>query len=178
MPSSVSQYRLRKAYDEGRRSANEPPESNPYDNPRLRRLWELGRTQQLDGTAQGPVPPLKPGESRAVRPTPGVPGGKPKGAPRRPGPPRRNFGGGSRGGYGGGGGGGGYGGGSGGSRYGGGGGGYGGGGGGGSGGGYGNRSAGPRDSGNRDSGNRGGGYGSGGSGGGYSGGGGGGYGRR
>src|SRR5688500_10851028 len=138
MPSSISKARLRKAFNEGRRSANEPGAENPYDNPKLRQLWEDGRSQQLAGQLKVPSPPMEQGETRAMRPLPK--GQKP---PRQAGGPRQRSGGfggggGGRGGFGdrgggGGGGRGGYGGGGGGrgGGYGGGGGGEGGGGGGG-----------------------------------------------
>jgi hypothetical protein len=125
MPSSISKARLRKAFNEGRRSANEPGALNPYDNPKLRQLWEDGRSQQLAGQLKVPIPPLEQGETRAMRPLP-----KGQRPPRPAGPRPRSGGfggggGGGRGGFGargGGGGRGGYGGGGGGNRGGGGGG--------------------------------------------------------
>jgi hypothetical protein len=108
VPSSISKARLRKAFDEGRRSANsEVP--NPYDNPKLQALWEQGRRMQRSGELKSPIPQLAHGETRAERVTHNPPGSakaaRPP-APRRPGgPPRRGGGGGGYGGggYGGGG---------------------------------------------------------------------------
>ena len=54
MPSNLSKSRLRKAFDEGRRSAISDRAENPYDNPKLRKLWESGRTQQRAGDYQNP----------------------------------------------------------------------------------------------------------------------------
>ena len=131
MPSSISKARLHKAFNEGRRSATVESAENPYDNPKLRQLWELGRTKQRAGEVKIPLPPLIHGETRAQRAPQNPPGSK---RPARPAPRPRNspYGGGrggGGGGYGGGGGnryggggGGGYGGGGGGNRYGGGGG--------------------------------------------------------
>ena len=136
MPSSISKARLHKAFNEGRRSATVESAENPYDNPKLRQLWELGRTKQRAGEVKVPLPPLVHGETRAQRAPQNPPGSK---RPARPAPRPRNSpygggrGGGGGGGYGGGGGnryGGGGGSGGGGGGYGGGGGGYGGGGGG------------------------------------------------
>ena len=133
MPSSISRIRLRKAFNEGRRSATNESAENPYDNPKLRQLWEEGRTQQRAGQLTIPIPPLEKGETRAQRAVHNPPGSRrasqPPQRPRGPGgPPRGGSGGGYRGGgggyrsdRGGGGGGGGYGGGGGGYRGGGGG---------------------------------------------------------
>ena len=66
MPSSISKARLRKAFDEGRRSATETAE-NPYDNPKLRQLWDQGRAMQRAGELATPLPPLAHGERRASR---------------------------------------------------------------------------------------------------------------
>lgn len=140
MPSSISKARLRKAFNEGRRSATEPAAQNPYDNAKLRQLWEDGRSQQKAGQIKTPIPPLEHGETRAMRPSEIEPGAR---RPSRPPAPRPRGGpggfGGGRGGFGGGRGGGGGGGGFGGGRGGGGGGGGYGGGGGGRGGGFGDR---------------------------------------
>lgn len=123
MPSTISKARLRKAFNEGRRSAKVDAEENPYDNPKLRRLWEQGREQQRSGQITTPIPLLAPGETRAQRALHNPPGTKR--AARQPAPRQqrsrpggygggRGYGGGSRGsggsrGYGSGGGGGGYG---------------------------------------------------------------------
>src|SRR3954469_4873831 len=103
MPSNISKARLGKAFNEGRRAAREPNATNPYDNPKLRGLWEQGRTMEQAGEIKTPIPPLAHGETRA-QPHPQNPP-RPKPPSRRPsGPgPRRNFGG-PRGGGGGGGG--------------------------------------------------------------------------
>lgn len=77
VPSSISPTRLRKAFDEGRRSAVSATAENPYDNPKLRQLWEDGRAKQRSGELKTPIPPLQPGETRAQRPL-----------PRQPRPPR------------------------------------------------------------------------------------------
>ena len=98
MPSSLSKARLRKAFNEGRRSATSEAAVNPYDNPKLRQLWEQGRTQQRAGELKTPIPPLEHGETRAQR----TPHNPPK---RKALPPTRSFrsprfGGGDRGGRG------------------------------------------------------------------------------
>ena len=130
MPSNISKTRLRKAFNEGRRSAPLEVAENPYDNPKLKLLWDQGRTMQRAGQLETPIPPRQHGETRAQR-TPRNPPKPRQQRPSRPtGGPRGSSGGygGGGGGYGGGGGG--YGGGGGGGGYrGGGGGGYGGGGG-------------------------------------------------
>ena len=93
MPSNISKGRLRRAFDEGRRSATVKSAENPYDNPKLRQLWDAGRTQQLAGTITTPIPPLEPGETRAQRAPQNPPGSKranrPPPRPRSP----RGFGG-------------------------------------------------------------------------------------
>lgn len=83
MPTSINKTRLRKAFNEGRRAANEANAENPYDNPKLRELWEAGRVKQRSGELKTPLPPLARGESRAFRPTPG----RPEKKLRREGPP-------------------------------------------------------------------------------------------
>jgi len=97
MPSTISKARLRKAFNEGRRSAARESVANPYDNAKLHRLWEDGRAQQRAGTLTTPIPPLEPGERRAERvpqnppgsarptqpPCPRRPGGGPAPADRR-----------------------------------------------------------------------------------------------
>ena len=96
MASSISKSRLRKAFNEGRRSANVEAALNPYDNPKLQRLWEQGRSQQRAGQIKSAIPPLEHGETRAQRATQNPPGSKrasgvasrPRTAPR-PGGPRR-----------------------------------------------------------------------------------------
>ena len=67
MPSTLSRSRLRKAFNEGRRSAADQAAENPYDNPKLRSLWDQGRAQQLAGELATPIPPLEYGEMRARR---------------------------------------------------------------------------------------------------------------
>jgi hypothetical protein len=115
VPSSISKTRLRKAFNEGRRSATVEMADNPYDNVKLQKLWEEGRRQQRAGEIKTPLPPLEHGETRAQRAIQNPP--KPKRSlgptPRgRSFPPRgggyrgqRGSGGGGGGGYGGGGGG-------------------------------------------------------------------------
>ena len=97
MPSNISRTRLRKAFDEGRRSAASETAQNPYDNPKLRKLWDDGRARQRAGELTTPIPPLEPGETRAQRAVQNPPGSK---RANRPAPPPRG-----RGGFGGGGGG-------------------------------------------------------------------------
>jgi len=67
VPSTISKARLSKAFNEGRRSAREPCAQNPYDNPKLRRLWDQGRTREQAGEIKTPLPPLEHGETRARR---------------------------------------------------------------------------------------------------------------
>ena len=69
MPSSISKARLRKAFNEGRRSATSQAMENPHDNPKLRQLWEQGRAMQRSGEVKTPIPPLDHGEARAQRAT-------------------------------------------------------------------------------------------------------------
>jgi hypothetical protein len=113
VPSSISKARLRKAFDEGRRSATSEVQ-NPYDNPKLQKLWEQGRTMQRNGEIKTPIPQLAHGETRAERVKHNAPGTKPaaRPAPRPRGGggfgPRRDGGGGGGGGSGGGSGGGGF----------------------------------------------------------------------
>jgi hypothetical protein len=76
VPSNISKARLHKAFNEGRRSANADTVENPYDNSKLRRLWEQGRTQQRAGEVRMPIPALEHGETRAVRPPHNPPGPK------------------------------------------------------------------------------------------------------
>lgn len=91
MPSNISKARLHKAFNEGRRSATAANAENPYDNSKLRQLWEKGRTQQLAGELKTPVPPLEHGETRAVRAPQRPPRPRPVSAPasRSALPPRR-----------------------------------------------------------------------------------------
>ncbi len=89
MPSNISKVRLRKAFNEGRRSATVESAQNPYDNPKLRDLWEQGRAKQKAGELKDPIPALEPGETRAQKIQHNPPGSA-KPAPRRPGPPRRD----------------------------------------------------------------------------------------
>lgn len=91
MPSSISKSRLRKAFDEGRRSATSEAAQNPYDNPKLRQLWEDGRARQRAGELTTPIPALQHGETRAQRATQNPPGSKR--ANRPPPRPRGSFGG-------------------------------------------------------------------------------------
>lgn len=76
MPSSISKSRLRKAFDEGRRSAASEAAQNPYDNPKLRKLWDDGRARQRAGELTTPIPPLDHGETRAQRAPQNPPGTK------------------------------------------------------------------------------------------------------
>ena len=94
MPSNLSKGRQHKAFNEGRRSATVEHAQNPYDNAKLRALWEKGRAMQRAGELKAPVPQMEHGETRAQRAPQNPPGTKP--VVRRPsGPgPRRNFGGG------------------------------------------------------------------------------------
>ena len=97
MPSNIPMARLRKAFNEGRRSATTEIAENPYDNAKLRQLWEHGREQQRAGQITTPIPPLEHGETRAQRAVHNPPGSKQRGGSSRPsGPPRggggpRNF---------------------------------------------------------------------------------------
>ena len=84
MPSSISKTRLRKAFDEGRRSAASESAQNPYDNPKLRQLWEDGRAKQRAGELTTPIPALAHGQTRAQRATHNPPGSKRASTP----PPR------------------------------------------------------------------------------------------
>lgn len=77
MPSNIPNSRRRRAFTEGRRSATVSNAQNPYDNPKLRDLWEQGRAMQLAGQIQSPIPPLAHGATRAQR------------APRNPPAPKR-----------------------------------------------------------------------------------------
>ena len=86
MPASIPKTRLRKAFNEGRRSAAVESEQNPYDNPKLRQLWDLGRTQQRAGEITTAIPPLEHGETRG-RPGGAQPAGvqgRPQAAPQAP----------------------------------------------------------------------------------------------
>jgi hypothetical protein len=89
MPGNISKGRLRRAFNEGRRSATVETAANPYDNAKLRQLWDLGRAQQRAGEIKEPIPPLEPGETRAQRVQQNPPGTKraarPAPRPRRPG---------------------------------------------------------------------------------------------
>jgi hypothetical protein len=96
VPSNISRARLSKAFNEGRRSAAEASAVNPYDNPKLRQLWEQGRAQQIAGEVRAPLPPLAHGERRAARAPQNAPGSK-----RPSSPPPRAAGGFQRGGRGG-----------------------------------------------------------------------------
>ena len=96
MPSNISKSRLHKAFDEGRRSATVENTENPYDNPKLRSLWEKGRAQQRAGELKTPIPQMEHGETRAQRAPRNPP--RPAPPPRPRGGPRdgRGFGGGGR----------------------------------------------------------------------------------
>ena len=83
MPSNISRARFSKAFNEGRRAANDKVAENPYENPKLRQQWEKGRSMQLAGQLTTPIPPLEHGETRARRVQLGVP------KPPRPKPPFR-----------------------------------------------------------------------------------------
>ena len=76
MPSNIPKARLHKAFNEGRRSATIAVIENPYDNPKLKQLWELGRKQQQAGEIKTPIPPLEHGETRAVKVMHNPPGSK------------------------------------------------------------------------------------------------------
>jgi hypothetical protein len=65
MPSAISKSRLQKAFNEGRRSAQNESTVNPYENPKLRELWEQGRAKQRAGEIATPIPLLEHGETRA-----------------------------------------------------------------------------------------------------------------
>jgi hypothetical protein len=82
VPSNISRSRLRKAFNEGRRSATSETAENPYDNAKLRKLWDEGRSQQRAGTLTTPIPPLEHGETRAQRAPHNPPGAK-RPEPRR-----------------------------------------------------------------------------------------------
>ena len=91
MPSNISKSRLRKAFNEGRRSASAEVAENPYDNAKLRQLWEQGRAQQRNGEIKTPIPPLEHGETRAQRQPHNPPGSKRSAKPpARPAPRSRN----------------------------------------------------------------------------------------
>jgi hypothetical protein len=99
MPSNISRARLTKAFIEGRRSALDKVSENPYANPKLRELWDRGRSQQLSGELKTPIPPLEHGKTRARSPN------QVRAKQQRPKPPLRPRGGGGfrdREGYGGG----------------------------------------------------------------------------
>ncbi len=99
MPSNIPMARLRKAFNEGRRSAASEIAENPYDNVKLRQLWEQGRAKQRSGELKDPVPALEHGETRARRAVQNPPGTKKAAkAASRPAPRPRGPGGG--GGYG------------------------------------------------------------------------------
>ncbi len=76
MPSNIPMARLRKAFNEGRRSATIETAENPYDNKKLQQLWEAGRTQERAGEIKTPIPPLGHGETRARRAVQNPPGTK------------------------------------------------------------------------------------------------------
>lgn len=88
MPSNISRSRLQKAFNEGRRSASVENAENPYDNPKLRQLWQEGRERHRAGELTTPLPPLAPGETRAQRVPHNPPGSKraSRPPPRRPNP--------------------------------------------------------------------------------------------
>jgi hypothetical protein len=78
---------MRKAFDEGRRSANSDVQ-NPYDNSKLQKLWEQGRAMQRAGELKTPIPQMEHGETRAERVKHNPPGSKQasRPAPRPRGP--------------------------------------------------------------------------------------------
>lgn len=94
MPSNISKSRLAKAFNEGRRSVTAEQAQNPYDNAKLRELWEKGRAMQKAGELKTPIPQMEHGETRAQRAPQNPPGTKRASLP----PPRprggREFGGG------------------------------------------------------------------------------------
>jgi hypothetical protein len=101
VPSSISKTRLRRAFDEGRRSATSETAQNPYDNPKLQKLWEDGRARQRAGELKTAIPPLAHGETRAQRTPQNPPGSKRatiKPPQQRPPRPRGGGGGGGGGG--------------------------------------------------------------------------------
>ncbi len=65
MPSNISRNRREKAFNEGRRSAESPTARNPYENAKLRQLWDGGRAKQLAGELKTPIPALDHGKTRA-----------------------------------------------------------------------------------------------------------------
>jgi hypothetical protein len=65
VPAAISKSRLRRAFDEGRRSATSESAVNPYENPKLRTLWEDGRAKQRAGEITTPIPALEHGKTRA-----------------------------------------------------------------------------------------------------------------
>jgi hypothetical protein len=87
MPSTISNARLRKAFNEGRRSATMERARNPYENPKLQELWERGRAKQKAGELKTPIPPLQRGKMRARRVQQSPQGPGPRGF-SRPVPPR------------------------------------------------------------------------------------------
>ena len=105
MPSNISKARLSKAFNEGRRSATVEAVENPYDNPKLRALWEKGREQQRSGELKTPIPALEHGERRAERVPQNPPGSRRTRQQQQRPPGPRPRGGGGGGGYRGGGGG-------------------------------------------------------------------------
>jgi hypothetical protein len=68
VPSNLSLNRRRKAFLEGRRSAAHEASRNPYLHPKLRELWELGRSQQRSGEIKTPPPPRKVAQAKSPRP--------------------------------------------------------------------------------------------------------------
>jgi hypothetical protein len=88
MPSNISKTRLHRAFNEGRRSAKENTQ-NPYANPKLRQLWEQGRSKELAGELKTPIPPMAHGKTRASRPPRTTPRpSRPRTSGRPPQPPR------------------------------------------------------------------------------------------
>ena len=97
MPSNISKARLHKAFNEGRRSAAVESVANPYDNAKLRALWEKGRAQQRAGELKTPIPLMAHGETRAQRAPLNPPRTRPASrAPARPRDGRGPGGGGGR----------------------------------------------------------------------------------
>ena len=92
MPSNVSKARLQKAFNEGRRSAIVEHAQNPYDNAKLRELWEKGRAMQRAGDLKEPIPQMEHGETRAQRAPRNPPGTKRVARPPSGRAGRRDFG--------------------------------------------------------------------------------------
>ena len=66
---NISIARRQKAFDEGRRSAKVASARNPYENTKLRDLWERGRAHEQAGTLTTPIPPLAHGRHEPLNPS-------------------------------------------------------------------------------------------------------------